>query len=119
MKLSPIKRRELASREWCVHTTHKITEEGLLAFLSSIGDGEGSRSKIFHSTQLLPIFFVPFVAAEYLATNKKIGLQGIYKCRIFHRTKGQKIWQEWREEKKTAKQQVRDLFRAGRIRKAI
>mgnify|MGYP000146125118 CR=1 FL=1 len=119
MKISPIKRRELASRRWCVHTTHKITEEGLTAFLSSIGDAEDSRGEIFYSGEMLPVFLVPFVAAEYLAENQRTGGQGTYECRIFHREKGNTRWQEWRMEVKTAKEKVRDLFRTSQIRKAI
>ena len=119
MKLSPIKRRELASREWCVHTTHKITEEGLVDYLASIGHGENPRTEILYSGEVLPVFLTPFTAVDYLASNKKIGLQGVYEYRIFHRAKGQKIWQEWREERKTSKEKVRDLFRTKQVRKAI
>ena len=96
--LTPIQKLALAKDEWAIHTKHKITEQGLTAFLAEKGLDYESKSNIFVQGKKKPVFIVDFETALYLALNR---IDGPYSFEAFHRKNNKDQWALWEENRKT------------------
>lgn len=105
--LTPTQKLSLVKEEWAIHTKHKITEQGLTAFLAQKGLDYESKTNIFVRGKQKPVFFTDFEAVLYLALNRT---DGPYSFEAYHRKNDKYQWELWGENGKTPIQKLKDEF---------
>lgn len=101
--LTPIQKLVLSQDEWTIHTKHKITEQGLTAFLAEKGLDYESKTNIFVRGKQKPVFVADFEAVLYLALNR---IDGPYSFEAYHRKNNKEEWALWGENNKTPIQKL-------------
>lgn len=101
--LTPIQKSMLSKDKWAIHTKHKITEQGLTAFLAEKGLDYESKTNIFVQGKQKPAFIVDFEAALYLALNR---VDGPYSFEAYHRRNSKEQWAHWNENNRTPVQKL-------------
>lgn len=122
MKINPVKRCELADREWRVYSVQKFTLDVITDYmmdrLSQDGRSDLMTEEILYRNSVLTVYVVNFLVVEYLVTNKHaFGMKLDFEC--FSRESRGGRWRKWKEEKRTPKEKVRALIRTKQIKTAL